>query len=183
MLTNEVEISVAPVAQAPDGESRILIFGPKGVLLDGSEDAPRLATLARVRALTPPDARYLHLACAGALRIYCPDPRQPFAPEERDGLRYMNVRSFQRMSESEGALLTAANHLWGWYRRNLYCGRCGKPLAPSTTERALDCAACGNQIFPMIAPAVIVAITKGDKLLLAQNLHYATLHHTLIAGY
>ena len=35
----------------------------------------------------------------------------------------------------------------------------------------------------MIAPAVIVAITSGDKILLAQNLRSKYKHHALIAGY
>ena len=57
-------------------------------------------------------------------------------------------------------------HLHEWYRDNVRCGRCGKLLAYSHTERALECRSCGNIVYPKIAPAVIVAVVDGDKICL-----------------
>ena len=183
MLSGFPDLSITPRADAPSGDSYVLIFDGDRVLLSGNSDAPRLTTLSQLEALLPPDLRLLEFASAGGRSVYCPDPRQSFSIAEADGLCYRGVRSFQDMDEPEASLLTSCYHLWGWYRRNRYCGRCGKSLSPDEHERALTCAGCGNQIFPMIAPAVIVAVTKGDSLLLAQNVHYAHKHHTLIAGY
>ena len=36
-------------------------------------------------------------------------------------------------------------------------------------ERALVCSACGYTVYPRIAPAVIVLVTKGDKVLLQRT--------------
>lgn len=55
----------------------------------------------------------------------------------------------------------AANgaELHRFYSNNRFCGRCGTKSMKSRKERAIVCPACGNTIYPKIAPAVIVAIT------------------------
>ena len=47
----------------------------------------------------------------------------------------------------------------------------------------MRCPNCGNMIFPKIAPAVIIALTNGDKLMLSQyaNLNYK--RYGLLAGF
>lgn len=73
-------------------------------------------------------------------------------------------------------------HLYHWYTTHRYCGKCGKPVHPHPKLRALQCD-CGNTIFPVIAPAVIVAVTHGDKILITR---YAGREHkgiALIAGF
>lgn len=184
MLIDCAEVSVSPVWDEPREEDRLLVFGSGGVLMPDTLGAPALAPFAALAPLLPAGARWLHMATAAGTRAYCPDPTLDMPPVEAPaGFRYGSAREFQRMAQPDASLLTACNHLWQWYAGNRYCGLCGQPLAPSRGERALECAACHNQIFPMIAPAVIVAITKNDKLLLAQNVRYATRHHTLVAGY
>lgn len=51
-----------------------------------------------------------------------------------------------------------------------FCGRCGHPTIPSTTERACICPECGQIEYPKISPAVIIAIvdTERDKILLTR---------------
>ena len=72
-------------------------------------------------------------------------------------------------------------HLFNWYNKNKYCGACGKKTFISTTVRALECE-CGNQIFPTIAPAVIVGLIHNDRILLTK---YQTGYNNLalVAGY
>jgi NAD+ diphosphatase len=75
--------------------------------------------------------------------------------------------------------------LWQWYGKHRFCGRCASPMQHSVTERALQCPACGNLVYPVIAPSVIVAVTNGDKLLLTryQASHSPYRSYALIAGY
>ncbi len=70
-----------------------------------------------------------------------------------------------------------------WYTNNKYCGRCGKPTKPSTTERALICEACGYQIYPAISPCVIVAVHDKDRLLLTKYKGRPYTNFALIAGF
>ena len=72
-----------------------------------------------------------------------------------------------------------------WYAASAYCGRCGAKNEPSGTERAMVCPACGNTVYPAIAPSVIVLIRNGEKALLTryQAAHSAYRRYALVAGY
>ena len=48
--------------------------------------------------------------------------------------------------------------------------------------RMLKCPKCGNQIFPKIAPAVIVGVTDNDKILLTKYADREYKRYALIAG-
>lgn len=70
-----------------------------------------------------------------------------------------------------------------WYNENRYCGTCGTRTAHSRTERALVCPNCKRIIYPVIAPAVIAAVTNGDKILLTKYAGREYKKYTLVAGY
>ena len=55
--------------------------------------------------------------------------------------------------------------LMRWLASERYCGFCGTPLEESTWERAFVCPQCGKITYPKLMPAVIVAITHEDKIL------------------
>lgn len=79
-----------------------------------------------------------------------------------------------------------ARHVHDWVRRNRHCGICGALRVPAPDERALDCPACGNRLYPRIEPAVIVGVIdrEADKLLLTKYAGRAEVpYYALVAGY
>lgn len=76
-----------------------------------------------------------------------------------------------------------AYQLFQWYRSNKFCGFCGCRTEHSKTERALVCPHCGNTIYPKIAPAVIVAVTDGDNIVVTQYKDRPYRGVALIAGF
>lgn len=80
------------------------------------------------------------------------------------------------------ALMTAW-HLFVWYRANRFCGSCGHPTVHDAKERMMRCPECGNMIFPRISPACIIALTNGDKIMLAQHAALKTKRYGLLAGF
>lgn len=72
-----------------------------------------------------------------------------------------------------------------WKSANRFCGKCGTPMRPheKPTERAFVCPSCGYTAYPKICPAVIVLVSKGDKVLLQRNSHYKTANWSLVAGF
>lgn len=78
---------------------------------------------------------------------------------------------------------TVAGQLNRWYVNNKFCGKCGAQLNLSEVERALHCPQCGLVVYPTISPSVIVAITKGDNILLTKYAHGAYKKYALVAGY
>jgi NAD+ diphosphatase len=61
-----------------------------------------------------------------------------------------------------------AFHIMKWDQTSQYCGRCGSQTKNSETERAKICENCNLIRYPRISPAVIVAVIKENKILLAK---------------
>lgn len=79
--------------------------------------------------------------------------------------------------------LATAFHLFTWYQKTQYCGACASKLVPSTQERAMICPHCGQIYYPTIAPAIIVAITDGDKVVVTTYKDRVYRGVALIAGF
>lgn len=74
-------------------------------------------------------------------------------------------------------------HLADWYANNRFCGRCGCELQKDNRERMLYCSECGNTVYPKISPAIIVAITDGDRILLTKYNGREYKKFSLVAGF
>lgn len=79
------------------------------------------------------------------------------------------------------ALVSA--HLHRWYNAHHFCGHCGEAFTLSQKERALICPNCGLVEYPRINPAVIIAVTDGDRLLLSRYANRPYRRWALLAGY
>ncbi|MDR3200773.1 MAG: NAD(+) diphosphatase [Spirochaetales bacterium] len=76
-----------------------------------------------------------------------------------------------------------AIHLMHWDRNTRFCGVCGTQVDDKKEERAKVCPACKTLFYPRIAPAVIVAILDGKKILLAHNRKFINSVYSLVAGF
>lgn len=100
------------------------------------------------------------------------------------GYEFIGVDSFRKAQPREHAYAAiTAFHLYGWYRDNHFCGRCGKPLKHDDKQRMLRCDCCKNMVFPKICPAVIVAVTDKDRILLTKYAGRIYRNYALIAGF
>lgn len=70
-----------------------------------------------------------------------------------------------------------------WDRNNKFCGRCGSTTETKANERAKVCPKCGFISYPRISPAVIMAVIKGDEILLAHNRNFAGDMYSVVAGF
>ena len=100
------------------------------------------------------------------------------------GMDYVNVKDIRtvRPMETAFAAITAVQ-LHRWYGARQFCGHCGYKMSPSEVERAMVCPVCGQTEYPKICPAVIVAVTDGDKLLLTRYANRPFQGYALIAGF
>ena len=104
--------------------------------------------------------------------------------EQIPGITKTQARNLRDMSDRELAFAAAtAYHLYQWYRDNRFCGRCGLPTQHGSGERMLKCPSCGNSIYPKIAPAVIVGLIDGDRMLMTKYNGRAYKRYALIAGF
>ncbi|TPG53203.1 NAD(+) diphosphatase [Ewingella americana] len=70
-----------------------------------------------------------------------------------------------------------------FYRSHKFCGYCGHEMHVSKTEWAALCGHCRERYYPQIAPCIIVAIRKGEEILLAQHVRHRNGIHTVLAGF
>ena len=101
--------------------------------------------------------------------------------ERMDNLRQM----LATMSPEEFRAAARERELEEWRNINRFCGKCGSSMRPhdDAAERAMVCPKCGYTAYPKLSPAVIVLVTKGDKILLQRNTHYKLRNWTLVAGF
>lgn len=64
-----------------------------------------------------------------------------------------------------------------------FCGRCGALAQNVDGERAKKCPKCGLVNYPRISPAIIVAVVKEEKLLLAHNNQAPKDLYSVVAGF
>ena len=76
-----------------------------------------------------------------------------------------------------------ANHLVDWEQSHRFCGRCGESTEDKADERAKHCPRCGLTNYPRLSPAVIVAVLKGDQILLARNARFKAPMFSVLAGF
>ena len=106
------------------------------------------------------------------------------ADTQIEGFEFHKMFSVRTMQPMKDVLAAAtAWHLYVWYRDNQFCGRCGTKLAHDTLQRMMRCPKCGNLVFPKIAPAVIIGLTDGDKILMTKYAGREYKRYALIAGF
>lgn len=121
--------------------------------------------------------------------LFTIDDRAYFLLEDVKGeipshMEWQGTQFFRTMKpEYQSFAAITATQLWRWRDSRRFCGHCGTATEHSKTERAYVCPACGQLEYPKISPAVIVAITNGDKLLMSRYRDRPYRGYALIAGF
>lgn len=103
---------------------------------------------------------------------------------EIPGFFYDGIKTLRRDgSDVLGFAGSTAWHLATWYRKNVCCGACGTKMVPGTRERCMVCPSCGNVVYPVIAPAVIIGITDGDRIVMTRYRGREYKGRALVAGF
>lgn len=109
---------------------------------------------------------------------------EPEAEEAPPAFSWQKTTFFRTMKPAYQAFAAiTATQLWRWRDSRRFCGHCGAATEHSKTERAYVCPVCGRIEYPKISPAVIVAITNGDKLLMSRYKDSPYRGYALIAGF
>lgn len=105
-------------------------------------------------------------------------------PSVDETMVYHEIISLRNLKSNEYAWIgVLGSQLMNWYDTNKFCGKCGSKTGMKDDERAILCPVCGTIVYPKITPAIIVAITCRDKILLARGTHYSGSFYALIAGF
>ena len=100
------------------------------------------------------------------------------------GATFQDLRSlYGTLDEDIYILAGRALQIVAWDQTHQYCGRCGHKTTDLKDERARKCPVCGFMSFPRLSPAVIIAVLKGNQILLTRYASFRGHMHTIIAGF
>lgn len=104
--------------------------------------------------------------------------------EAPEGYAFTGLRAlYGSLSDGLFHLAGRAYQIAEWNAAHRFCGRCGTPMDHSDTERSKKCLSCGLTSYPPVSPAVITAIFREGRILLAHAKHFQNNMHSLIAGF
>lgn len=175
-----------PAVDAPEGsdssEAIWFIFAGNKLLvkLDGEKAAlPRFVNPA---ASGIGIIRSQYLGTLGGVHCYSGEASDgSFAPA---GMEFRELRPlFGVLEDDEFLLAGRAIQIVAWDSANRYCSRCGSPVGSLPGERAKKCPECGLVKYPQICPAIIVAVIKDSKILLAHSRNFKPGYYGVISGF
>ena len=167
---------------APADSDTVFVFRTNMVLAARDEDGN--ITFPEAGDYGDEKLQYLFRIDERRYYLFLPETGTEETASGENGFGYISLMEVRRSTDLTAmfACMTAY-HLYTWYDKSRFCGRCGQPLEHSEKERMLRCPDCGNMVFPVIAPAVIVGVTDGDRLLMTKYAGRAYTGWALIAGF
>jgi len=156
------------------------IFNSDKLLLN-SKNELKLPFTDSIKEYSIMPIRELYLGTLGGHDCYAVE----VAPETSapQGMVFKDLISlYDDLDEDIFLLAGRAIQIVNWDKNHEFCGKCGAPTEKWEYENTKKCPNCGHMDFPRISPAVITAIIKDCKILMAQY-GYRGNRYGLIAGF
>lgn len=101
-----------------------------------------------------------------------------------DAAEWIDLRTAAaRWPARDATAFAQARAVLHWQSRHRHCGVCGGALAVVRAGWLGRCNACGLDHYPRTDPAVIVAITDGERLLLGRQASWPPRRYSTLAGF
>jgi NAD+ diphosphatase len=114
----------------------------------------------------------------------CRTAEVPLTAAAPAGWSFDGLRSFfGAISDVFFTVAARALEMCEWDRSHRFCGSCGTATIVKADERARECPQCASLSYPRISPAVIMAITRGRKILLARARRFPPGFFSVLAGF
>lgn len=100
------------------------------------------------------------------------------------GMQFQNLRRlYGLLDENMFWVAGRAFQIIDWDRTHRFCGRCAMPTERKEQENVRVCPACNLHAYPRVSPAMIVAVTYQDKILLARSGRHPSGLFSVLAGF
>lgn len=168
-----------PPEEERDGETLCFVFRRRELLVTTRFELPSLDALNEA-GLDSVRSQYL-----GDLGdCPCHSVELPHDASPPPGMAFRDLRVlYGNLDEPLHALAGRAVQIVEWDRTHQFCGACGQPTELSTTDRSRICHDCNLPYFPRLAPAMIVAVERGNEILLGRSPHFPAGIYSVLAGF
>ncbi|MBR6471056.1 MAG: NAD(+) diphosphatase [Victivallales bacterium] len=178
----EMPILSKPAAVAQPLAAGVVVLKSGNEILAGPSG--QLPTIAECQAAGVPLKDVLMAAEVGGLPCYgaAALPAETAVPHP---FKIVNPRAFlDGCGTVWRQAAIRALELMTWRQEHLHCGCCGSSMRLNPEDGAMRCTKCGFEAFPVLAPAIIVRVTRGDhEILLGRNRHFNTPFFSNFAGF
>ena len=169
--TDPMSWQLDPGPATPPDDARIALVQDQSLLSVDAEywQAPTTQTaLGYIGA----DAPLISLGHIAGHHWYAADwPEGRALPHQWSAL---GARDVLLQSEAAFAVASRATQLITWRRQHQHCGQCGGLTTAGEGEHYRWCGNCRIRFYPRINPCIIVLVTQGDQVLLAQGTRHRT---------
>lgn len=115
---------------------------------------------------------------------HCYSAELPMDSKDSGGLKFTNLHMlFGSLDEHTHAIAGRAVQIVEWDKTHQFCGGCAEPMVLSEADRSRSCPSCKIPMYPRLAPAMIVAVERGDEILLARSPHFPEGIMSVLAGF
>jgi NAD+ diphosphatase len=115
---------------------------------------------------------------------HCFSVELPAQAEAPAGMALKGLRElYEPLGEELFAIAGRAVQIVDWDRTHQFCGQCGARMESVEGERAKRCPQCQLANYPRLSPSIIVAVRRGDRLLLARSPRFAPGMYSVLAGF
>lgn len=174
-------ISEVDPPQEHAGPAWWFAFHRNCLLVEVTEDVVRVPYRERVEELGVTVVQRHYLGRYDGVPCHAVDLADEALP---DGLEFKDLRQVYGLLEEDLFILGGrAVQIVEWDRTHQFCGRCGSQTQAKEKERAKICPKCGLHCFPRLSPAIIVAVERGDEILLARSSHFPRGMFSVLAGF
>ncbi|HYE08556.1 MAG TPA: NAD(+) diphosphatase [Patescibacteria group bacterium] len=175
------ELRALPFPSEEEKSFYLLFFGDK-LLVEEKDDSINILDKSSLYKYSLVTNDHLYLGRLNSLPYIAAD--LPSIEIMDSSLKLIGLRQLFGLIEDDLFWLAArAYHLINWNKNTCYCGRCGAETFMKESEHSKYCSKCGLALYPKISPAVIVAVTKKDEILLAKNALNKSGFYSVLAGF
>lgn len=166
----------------PPEPGRWFIFSGNKLLVLSNDEGTSVPLMADPSLL---NLDILRKQSIGSLKGY-PCYTAECGPEAKapDGMSFHGLRPlFGQLDEPVFRLAGRAFLIMNWDRNHQFCSRCGHATRDKGDETAKMCPECGYLSYPVMSPAIIVAVTREDEILLARAGRFPKEMYSVLAGF
>lgn len=185
MINKENYMNFIADSRFPNGnrdEDLYFLFQDKMILIKEDMGKVYIPKFEEVRNLISGLEIIYHLGKLNETHCFCGEINS--CVKVSGNLKFIGLREVTAILDMDiSSVCGRASQLIHFHKTNKFCGVCGGENDFVGYEFAMRCKKCGYMSYPQICPAIIVGITKGDKILLANNKNFPKGLHSNIAGF
>ncbi len=166
----------------PEGKGWWFVFSRGQLLVCSCESNPSILQTEHFDRLELEIVRQHYLGLLDEVPCFCAEVSEKFVPKE--AFEFREIRTLFGIIADEIYLLAGrALQILNWDRTHQFCGQCGEKTEIRDDEWARECSSCGLISYPRLSPAIIVAVVRDGKILLARSGRFREGMYSVLAGF